>query len=151
MGRRQSREAVLKSLYQIDVGGASPERAMADALAFTGLTPEDSVFMSELVLGAMEHLTEIDRIIASLSKDWNIDRLARVDHNIMRMAVYEIIYRDDIPFGVTVNEAVELAKKYGGEESGKFVNGVLGQVIHKTGDIPVNPEDGSATVLEGGS
>ncbi|MFZ5633650.1 MAG: transcription antitermination factor NusB [Bacillota bacterium] len=139
MGRRQAREAALKTLYQIDVGGIDPEKAMAHTVEMTGVAADNLDFMRELVLGAVEHLSGIDGIIASLSKDWNLERLARVDHNIMRMAVFEIMYRDDIPFGVTVNEAVELAKKYGGEESGKFVNGILGKVAQKTAAIKAGP------------
>jgi N utilization substance protein B len=87
--------------------------------------PDDISFTRELVIGTIEHLSGIDRIIADLSKDWNLERLARVDHNIMRMAIFEIMYRDDIPYRVTVNEAVELAKTFGGKDSKKFVNGIL--------------------------
>ncbi|MFZ5652295.1 MAG: transcription antitermination factor NusB [Bacillota bacterium] len=131
MGRRQARETAMKSLYQVDVGGAEPESAITNAMDMDQLSPEDIDFARELVMGSIEHMQEIDKTISSLSKDWNIDRLARVDHNIMRMAVYEIMYRDDIPYGVTVNEAVELAKMYGGSDSGKFVNGILGKVAGK--------------------
>lgn len=135
MGRRQAREAAIQALYQVDVGGADPEKAMADTAEMTNIAPEDMAFMRELVLGAISHLRDIDKIIASLSRDWNIERLARVDHNIMRMAIYEILYRDDIPFGVTVNEAVELAKTFGGKDSGRFVNGILAQVGNKAGEL----------------
>jgi transcription antitermination factor NusB len=84
-------------------------------------------------MGTVENLAEIDRIIAAYSKDWQLDRLARVDRNIMRLAVYEILYREDIPAGVSVNEAVELAKIFGGEDSGRFVNGILGRVVTMPG------------------
>lgn len=131
MGRRQARETALKSLYQVDVGGVEPESAIVHAAELDQLSPEDIDFTRELVMGSINNMREIDRTIALLSRDWNIDRLARVDHNIMRMAIYEIMYRSDIPFGVTVNEAVELAKIYGGGESGKFVNGILGKVTPK--------------------
>ena len=135
MGRRQSREAALQALYQLDVGGAESDQAMAYAIEIAGITADDSNFMKDLVLGSINHLQEIDQIISTLSKDWNIDRLARVDHNIMRMAIYEILYREDIPFGVTVNEAVELAKMFGGEDSGRFINGVLAHVGKKETEV----------------
>lgn len=131
MGRRQARETAIKSLYQVDVGGAEPESAITNAVDMDQLNQEDIDFARELVMGSIEHMQEIDKTISSLSKDWSIDRLARVDYNIMRMAIYEIMYRDDIPYGVTVNEAVELAKMYGGSDSGKFVNGILGKVAGK--------------------
>ncbi len=130
MGRRQAREAALQSLYQVDVGGADPEKAMTDITELNGLSQEDLSFARELVLGSIGRLQEIDTIIAALSRDWNIERLARVDHNIMRMAIFEILYREDIPFGVAVNEAVELAKTFGGNDSGRFVNGILAQVAN---------------------
>ncbi|MCL6610986.1 MAG: transcription antitermination factor NusB [Peptococcaceae bacterium] len=137
MGRRQAREAALQALFQVDVGGADPEKALADTAEMTGIAPDDIAFMRELVLGSLSHLRDIDRIISSLSRDWNIDRLARVDHNIMRLAAFEILYRDDIPFGATVNEAVELAKTYGGDDSGRFVNGILAQVGKKAAELKV--------------
>lgn len=128
MGRRQSREAALQVLYQVDVGGADPEKALADTVELNATDPDDLRFARELVLGSLDHIRDIDRIIAALSQDWNIERLARVDHNIMRIAIFEIMHRDDIPFGVTVNEAVELAKTFGGKDSGRFINGILAQV-----------------------
>jgi N utilization substance protein B len=141
VGRRKAREAALQTLYQVDVGGADPEEAIVNTVKINNINADDLVFTRELVFGSIAHLAEIDRIIGALSKDWNLDRLARVDHNVMRMAIFEIIYRDDIPYGVTVNEAVELAKIYGGKDSGKFVNGILGRVAKKT-KTPVAGEVG---------
>lgn len=129
MGRRQSREAAFQAIFQVDVGQANPEQAINYTVENSGTKPEDLGFTRELVAGALEHLEEIDRIIASYSKDWQLERLARVDRNIMRLAIYEILYRDDIPASVSVNEAVEMAKVFGGEDSGRFVNGILGRVI----------------------
>lgn len=144
MGRRQSREAALQVLYQVDVGGADPDKALADTAELNEIDPEDLKFTRELVLGSMSHIEDIDRIIATLSKDWNIERLARVDHNIMRIAIFEIMHRDDIPFGVTVNEAVELAKTFGGEDSGRFINGIL---AHVASMVPA--ADDAATAANG--
>lgn len=129
MGRRQSREIALQALFQVDVGKADPEYAVNYLALDSGAKKEDIDFARELVLGTMVNLQEIDRIIALYSKDWQLERMARVDRNIMRLSVYEIMYRDDIPPGVSVNEAVELAKVFGGEDSGKFINGILGRVV----------------------
>jgi len=151
MGRRQAREAALQALYQVDVGGADPEKALADTAELNQMVPEDLGFSKELVLGAVGRLEEIDRLIAALSRDWNIDRLARVDHNIMRLAVYEIMFRDDIPFGVTVNEAVELAKTFGGKDSGRFINGILAQVAERSdpAGVAVRPDPAGAAGTAG--
>jgi len=129
MKRRKAREVALQSLYQIDVGGVEAERAINQTLEINETSPDYISFTRELVFGTIEHLGVIDKIIADLSKDWNLERLARVDHNIMRMAIFEIMYRDDIPYRVTVNEAVELSKTFGGEDSKRFVNGILGMVV----------------------
>ncbi|HBV96842.1 MAG: hypothetical protein JL50_15325 [Peptococcaceae bacterium BICA1-7] len=151
MGRRQARETVLRTLYQVEVGGVESERAINNTASINEtleeeaeklgpLNQEDLSFARELVYGTIGHQNEIDGIIAALSRDWNIERLARVDHNIMRLAVYEILHRDDIPSSVTINEAVDLAKLYGSDESGKFVNGVLGKLIKNSTSAGVTPE-----------
>lgn len=151
MGRRQSREAALQVLYQVDVGGADPDKALADTAELNEIDPEDLKFTRELVLGSMSHIEDIDRIIATLSKDWNIERLARVDHNIMRIAIFEIMHRDDIPFGVTVNEAVELAKTFGGGDSGRFINGILAHVASMVpaADDAATASNGAGQMSEG--
>ncbi len=137
MGRRQAREAALQVMYQVDVGGADPGKAIADTAEMTGIAHDDLDFMKSLVMGSLGHLGDIDRVIAALSRDWNIERLARVDHNIMRIASYELLYRDDIPPGVAINEAVELAKTFGGKDSGRFVNGILAQVMDKAAELNI--------------
>jgi N utilization substance protein B len=141
MGRRQARETVIRTLYQVEVGGIDSEKAFQNTADINEtldeeaerlpLNTEDYQFARDLVFGTISNKQEIDEIIAALSRDWNIDRLARVDHNIMRLALYEILHREDIPASVTVNEAVDLAKLYGSEESGRFVNGILGRVLKK--------------------
>jgi N utilization substance protein B len=83
------------------------------------------LFADPLIRGAIEHRDEIDRMIRKLAKNWDLRRMATVDRNILRLAIYEMIYRDDIPPVVSINEAVDIAKKYSTEESGKFVNGIL--------------------------
>ncbi|HQC42753.1 MAG TPA: transcription antitermination factor NusB [Verrucomicrobiota bacterium] len=89
-------------------------------------------FMESLVKGVLEHLDELDRTIAQCAKNWNLRRMAAVDRNILRLAAYEIKYRNDIPPVVSINEAVDIAKKYSTEDSGKFVNGILDKVRSDT-------------------
>jgi len=149
MGRRQAREAAMKTLYQVDVGGIDPDMAIKNTAEIDAIAPDDLNFAKELVMGSMRHLREIDNTITALSRDWNIERLAKVDINIMRMAIYEILYRDDIPFSVTVNEAVELAKTYGSDDSGKFVNGILGKVTRKEIGGVDGEISGNSQIFEG--
>lgn len=98
-----------------------PERYAEDTLAFA----------RELVLGTHAHRAEIDAVIESHARGWTLDRMAHIDRNIMRLAAHELLHIPDIPSSVTVDEAVELAKRYSTAESGRFVNGVLGNVVRK--------------------
>ncbi len=91
-------------------------------------------FADELVRGVQSERTQIDEIIQQSSTHWKLDRMARVDRNILRLAVYEILRRADIPIRVSLNEAIELGKKFGSEESSAFVNGVLDRIAHQ--DLP---------------
>jgi N utilization substance protein B len=118
----------MKVLYQRDVGQADPAEALRYLCAEEAAEPEAEAFASELVAGVVRELPAIDRRIASYAREWRLERLANVDRNILRLAVYELVYRPDVPASVVINEAVELAKVYGGDESGRFVNGVLGQM-----------------------
>lgn len=94
--------------------------------------PDEYVpFAKRLVEGALAHVDQIDAIIGENSTNWSLDRMARTDRNILRMAIYEILYESDVPGSVSVNEAVELAKIYGDADSSKFVNGILGNVLRK--------------------
>ncbi|MDK2887571.1 MAG: transcription antitermination protein NusB [Thermoanaerobacter sp.] len=143
MGRRQAREAALQVLYQVDVARMDPEEALdyLQKMAFpvtddtkennkpASLSSRDMLFARELVTGTLAHLKEFDLIISRLSQDWPLYRMAAVDRNIMRLALYEIFFREDIPGSVAVNEAVELAKTFGGTDSSRFVNGILGRVV----------------------
>lgn len=135
MGRRQARETALQVLFQIDVGKNERDLAMKNTAEEFGAGSQEMEFAEQLVNGALEHLNEIDQTISKVSKEWQLNRMANVDRNIMRLALYEIMYRDDIPDNVSVNEAVELAKIFGGPESGKFVNGILGKVLENKGVV----------------
>ena len=99
--------------------------------------PGDEVkaFAEEIIKGTYKHLAEINKLIHKCAKNWSLDRMAVVDRNVLRMAVYEILHRMDIPTSVTINEAIEIAKKFGTEESGSFVNGILDNVARTTGNL----------------
>ena len=134
--RTFSRESALKILYQAEI----TRRKISDATSIYWETAEniDAVvkeFSEKLLNGIEANCPAIDEKISSYATNWQLKRMAVIDRNILRMGVYELLYTDDIPPKVTINEAVELAKKYGDVESSKFVNGVLDK-IHKTEVIP---------------
>ena len=126
MSRHLCREIAIKILFQADVGRNPWQQVLNDALNERELPDGSKIFLEQLVKGAVRYLKEIDAEIVKYSDDWKIERMANTDRNILRLAIFEIKYLEDIPTGVTINEAVELAKKYGDEESGRFVNGILG-------------------------
>ncbi len=128
MSHTVSREIAMKRLYAETVGGVD---SMEDALEQSereALSEEDALFSDRLYEGVHAHIEEIDNEISAHAKDWSIGRIAKVDLSILRIAVYELLYEPGIPVGATVNEAVELAKEFGGEKSAGFINGVLGAV-----------------------
>jgi N utilization substance protein B len=124
--RRAAREAALKVLYGCEVGKQECEAAIEHVLAEAELDQESQEFVRELVRGVLEKQQEIDVRIEGLSHDWALQRQACVDRNVMRIAVFELLYCPGIPSAATINEAVELVKKYSTADSGRFVNGVLG-------------------------
>ena len=134
--RTQARECVLKILYQIDVSGCPLDDALASVWDLCSVTEEVKAFAERVACGTYEHLEEIDRKIASYSENWQVSRMAVVDRNILRFSVYELLFMDDIPPKVTINEAVNIAKKYSQEEAGKFVNGVLDKIHHTEAEKP---------------
>jgi N utilization substance protein B len=126
--RHLGRELALKALYQIDIrGGASREDL---ALLFEGFNADDRArkFAVELVEGVERERTALDKHLAGALEHWTIGRLSRVDHNILRIGLYELLWMKEIPTRVTIDEAIELAKAYGDQESGRFVNGVLDEL-----------------------
>jgi transcription antitermination protein NusB len=126
--RHLGREVALKALYRIDIcDGATNEDLV---LFFEDFPAEESArkFAVRLVEGVRKEQQKLDKHIADALEHWSIKRLSRVDHNILRLGLYELIFMDDIPARVTIDEAIELAKAYGDQESGRFVNGVLDQI-----------------------
>ena len=131
MRRREARRQVFHLLYQIEVGRWSPQEALDAFLASHQAGEEEVNFVVEMVSGVVDHLKELDEHIQAHSPEWPVERMPCTDRNLLRIATYEMLYRQDIPHPVTVNEAVVLAKRYGTEDSGRFVNGVLGAVLRE--------------------
>jgi len=131
MSRRKAREAALQALFQLDFNQIGRDEALqAVYIERTDMQNQAKNYTQSLVDGALENLVEIDKLIASLTTDWKIDRMPGVDRNILRLAIYELKYNSEkMPPNVVINEAVELAKTFGTEESGRFVNGVLGSLV----------------------
>ena len=134
--RSQARDWALKILYQADIS-RRPIEAAADYFLKNEISSDMEIheFSKRLVLGVRDHLEDIDSIISKYATNWQLKRMAIIDKNILRMGVFELKYAPDIPPKVTINEAVELAKRYGDLESSKFVNGILDK-IHKTEIVP---------------
>jgi len=135
--RTKARECALQALYQLDTSGGDPREALRGVLSHFEESPSDGEtarFAEELVRGVQTERAQIDHLIQESSTNWKLERMARVDRNILRLAVYELLRRGDVPVRVTLNEAIELGKKYGSEESSAFVNGVLDRIAHL--DLP---------------
>jgi transcription antitermination protein NusB len=131
--RRKGREAALQILYQIDVSEVSAEQAMRDYWVSLATSREGEEFANALVGGWARDREHIDETIRSVSQHWRLERMARVDRNILRLATYELLKLPDVPRRVTLNEAVELAKRFGSEGSAGFVNGVLDRIAGDLG------------------
>lgn len=129
--RTQAREYALTILYQVEVAHFAHEEAISsfwNEREEGQASPEVAGFASDLVRGVAVHQEEIDQKISKHATNWQIDRMAVLDRNILRIGCFEILFREDIPPKVAINEAVDLAKKYSGEEAGKFVNAILDKV-----------------------
>ena len=129
MNRKLAREMAVCFLFQIEFQKENIKEQVEDFLDSYGDVRYDKDYFLEVINGVMNSLKEIDEIIETKAKDWTIDRIAKMDLPILRVAIFEIKHREDIPVGVSINEAVELAKKFGSDDSAKFINGLLGQVV----------------------
>lgn len=124
--RRKARELALQILFRLDLGQENLTDEMLEGFLNENSASEDiKEYTRILVKGTVNNTTEIDKIITEYSENWSIDRMASVDRNILRFSIYELHQRHEIPSSVIINEAIEIAKKYGTEESGSFINGVL--------------------------
>lgn len=123
--RREGREAAVQYLYLRDLNG---ENDLLSFYKFRGLSPAARRFCDALVQGVKEHATSIDGTIQQNAQNYELNRISVVDRNILRVALFEMLHCPDVPPVVSINEAIEIAKKYSTEESGRFVNGVLDQI-----------------------
>lgn len=132
--RRQSREEALKILYQVDIC-RKKDPAEVLSLYWEQNAPAAEVrdFAQKLVIQTLQAMEEIDALIQRFSKNWTLDRMSYIDRNILRMAVCELRFMEDIPAKVTINEAIEIAKRFGTEKSALFINGVLDGIKHDLG------------------
>lgn len=128
--RTQARECALKILYQMDMVEQPLDEIVSSFWEFNPVPDEVREFAEKLVLGTAEHLKDIDQKIVQYTENWQLNRMAVVDRNILRFSVYELLYVNEIPPKVTINEAVNIAKKYSQDEAGKFVNGILDKINH---------------------
>jgi N utilization substance protein B len=131
--RRKSREAAVQMLYQIDLSGEEPERAIELYGQYLTDSANPDEFALALVRGCAAALERIDAKIREVSRHWRLERMARVDRNILRLAAFELLCLPEVPRKVTLNEAVELAKRFGDEDSPAFVNGVLDRIASDAG------------------
>ena len=137
--RHLARSIAMQTLYEWDFNNHEESRLeaiMDKNIAEFGPGLEDTEFIRTLVLGVMKHRKEIDAIIEKAAPEWPISQIAAVDRNILRLGLFELLFgsRDEVPPKVAINEAIELAKSFGGESSGRFVNGVLGTVYREIGE-----------------
>ena len=129
--RRQARELALQALFFLDMDKKNPEKDNLEAFCANyqeELTESVQPFFMELVQGVLENKSRIDTLIQKYSKNWKLSRMPAVDRNILRIAAFELLKKEDIPPTVTINEAIEIAKEFGTDESGGFVNGILESV-----------------------
>ena len=129
--RRKARRAAFKALYAIEVGSRRPAEAFEEAAVEAELSEDGKEFMSTLVNGVGDKLSEIDEHLSRSAIGYSLDRMSAVDRAVLRLAVYELLFLDETPEAVAINEAVEIVKKYSSAESGGFVNGILGAVVRK--------------------
>ncbi|MFZ5895785.1 MAG: transcription antitermination factor NusB [Myxococcota bacterium] len=134
MGARSTaREAALQMLFALDASGASADSVISDYWRETPGDAEGRAYADELVRGIARDLEATDTRIRSASKNWRLERMTRVDRNVLRLGAWELEHRQDVPRAVILDEAVEIAKRYGTEESGSFVNGVLDRIADDCG------------------
>jgi len=126
--RHQARELALKVLFQIEGTGDDPEETLAYHAFENAATEDVMAFARQLIRGVLDNRDRLDAILAEASDNWKLDQMAKVDRAILRIAVYEIVVDRKVPTKAAINESIELAKTFSGDEAGRFVNGILGRV-----------------------
>mgnify|MGYP006267145369 FL=1 len=132
MGQRmKAREHTLRVLFQLEFESSDPEETLAQYWETRKAPQEIKEYSSWLVKGISSHQKKIDSIIQSVSEHWRISRMALIDRNILRLAVFELLYEEDIAAAIVINEAIEIARKYSGDDAATFVNGILDAIRKK--------------------
>jgi transcription antitermination protein NusB len=132
--RRKARTLALQALYEADTVGHDAESVLARLLEDGGLDGDNSEFARALVKGVLRHKAQIDRQISSHATAWPVSQMPAIDRNVLRLAILELFIDNEVPVRIAINEAIELAKAFGGDSSPKFVNGVLGSLVLKLKD-----------------
>ena len=134
--RHRARGLALQALYEVDASGHDPNEVIRRQLGTTTLSPENSLFTEELVAGVLKNNSGIDDYIRRFARAGPLEQMAVVDRNILRLAIFEVLVDNRVPIKVAINEAVELAKDFGGQSSPRFVNGVLSSVSSLKKELP---------------
>lgn len=146
MSRRLARKSAFKVLYSLDYSGEKDIDRLINEMfqednifwvdenginstSLNTINENDKTFFTELIIGTITNINNIDEVIELNLKSWKINRIAKIDLAILRLAIFEILYRNDVPDSVAINEAVELGKEYGTNDSGSFINGLLGKIV----------------------
>jgi N utilization substance protein B len=138
--RKKSREFALQVLYQLNITKQDVGTALTQFRENFISDGKADDFIQRLVQGVLEHCPELDRLIEQYSENWRLDRINLVDRNILRMALFELLYCEEIPPKVTINEAIDLGKRFGSEDSGSFINGILDCIQHEVIRKPLEPK-----------
>lgn len=143
--RRDARESAVQILFQLDFNPSELDPTLAAFWQERKVTAKTRLFVEELVRGVLANQPRVDEVIAKCAQNWELPRMATVDRNVIRLAVYEMVCRDDIPHAVSINEAVAIAKNMGDVGSGRFVNGVLDRVHRDLEAAHADPDTGKAS------
>ncbi len=138
--RRKSRESALQVLYQLNITKQDATTALKRFQEHFLPPGEADDFLKRLVLGVLEYFPQLDRLIEQYSDNWRLDRINMIDRNILRMALFELLYCEEIPPKVTINEAIDLGKRFGSEDSGSFINGILDRIQNEAVKKPIGPK-----------
>lgn len=136
--RRKSREYALQVLFQLNITKQEAIKALSQFQEHFSSDGEADEFLKRLVLGVLEHRQELDRLIEQYSENWSLDRINIIERNILRMALFELLYCEEIPPKVTINEAIDLGKRYGSGDSGGFINGILDRIQNEVVRKPIS-------------
>lgn len=148
VSRRRAREGAMRALYEIDLGKTPLTDAIEYAVIDNGLSHDLADYMDQVVRGVYNNRREIDPFISRYLKEYDLTRLLPIDRAILRIATYELLYVPEMPPAVTINEAIEISRRYSTAESGKFINGVLGRLIYDTPKAKWDPATAPAETRE---